>query len=84
MHYMFDVCVNTNILKVTAFWEKAKCSLVEADQRFRGVYYIQLQGDGGSTSTTVHGATSQKAVRRRGSPKPQFTARYLKINYTGS
>jgi hypothetical protein len=38
-------------LKMTVFWDVAKCSLVEIDRRFRGAYYLSHQG-----------ATSQKTV----------------------
>jgi hypothetical protein len=34
------------IMKMTAFWDILKCSLVEVDQHFRSVYYPD---DGGST-----------------------------------
>jgi hypothetical protein len=32
-------------VKVTAFWDTALLSLVEADRRFRGTYYLHNQGD---------------------------------------
>jgi hypothetical protein len=31
--------------KMTAFWDKALCSLVEVDRRFRDAYYLDLQSD---------------------------------------
>jgi hypothetical protein len=31
--------------KMRALWEKAPCSLVEVDRRFRGTYWICLQGN---------------------------------------
>jgi hypothetical protein len=37
-------------MKFRVFWDVAVCSHVEVDQRFRGVYFLQLNGpdDGGS------------------------------------
>jgi hypothetical protein len=34
----------TAIVKVTAYWDMAPCSLVEVDRRFRGVYCLHYQG----------------------------------------
>jgi hypothetical protein len=31
-------------LNITAFWNVSPCSLVEVDQRFRGVYCLHCQG----------------------------------------
>jgi hypothetical protein len=57
------------ILKMTAFWDIAPCSLVEGDRQFRGctasiikamMEYAPLKRR--SISTILHDAISQKAV----------------------
>jgi hypothetical protein len=40
-------------MKMIAFWDTAPGSLFEVDQRFRGVYCLHHQGDGGRTITTT-------------------------------
>jgi hypothetical protein len=30
-------------MKMTAFWDRAPCSLIEVDQRFKGVYFLRHQ-----------------------------------------
>jgi hypothetical protein len=56
-------------LKMTAFWDRGPCSVVEVDRRFRDAYCLYHQGDEGDnmnkrrpTSTKLHGAIAQKAV----------------------
>jgi hypothetical protein len=34
-----------NVLKITAIWDVALCSLVEVDHRFRGACCLHHQGD---------------------------------------
>jgi hypothetical protein len=48
--------------KMTAFWDIAPCSLAEVDGRCRGAYCLRHQGEIRSTSTRLHGATSQKTA----------------------
>jgi hypothetical protein len=53
-------------MKMVVFWDVAPCGLVELDWCFRGGYCLCHQGDAllkyWSTSTRLHGATSQKAA----------------------
>jgi hypothetical protein len=55
-------------IKITACWDTAPCSIVEVDQRFRGVYCFHLQvitectSERWSASMRLHVAVSQKAV----------------------
>jgi hypothetical protein len=45
-------------MEIIDFWDIAPCSLVEADQRFRGTYCLHHQGDnGGSTHDDDGGST---------------------------
>jgi hypothetical protein len=48
--------------KMTALWDIVLCSLVEVDQRFRGVYCLHRQRDHRQSSSRLYGAISQKAV----------------------
>jgi hypothetical protein len=56
------------------FWSVAQCSHVEVDRRFRGAYCLHHQDDDSSplkrrsTSTWLHGATSQKTLNFMCSP----------------
>jgi hypothetical protein len=34
-----------SLVKITAFWDTAPCSLMEVDRHFGGVYYLHHQGD---------------------------------------
>jgi hypothetical protein len=50
-------------MNMTSFWDIALCSLIEADQRFRGAYCLHHQGDSFPWWwRQIHGAISQKAV----------------------
>jgi hypothetical protein len=53
-------------MKFRIFWDVAPCSHVEVDWRFRGAYCLHHQGSthlwNRSTSTWLHGATSQKIL----------------------
>jgi hypothetical protein len=54
--YLGETCGNCRAyIKVTAFWDRAQCSLVEVDRRF---WKIERR----STPNRLHGAISQKAV----------------------
>jgi hypothetical protein len=43
-------------MKTTAFWDVARCSLIEVDWRFRGAYCLPHEGG------RLHGSISQKAL----------------------
>jgi hypothetical protein len=45
------IVANSKQMKMTLFWDVAKCSLVEIDRRFRDAYCLLYQG-----------ATSQRTV----------------------
>jgi hypothetical protein len=62
-----DVVVKRKSSNMTVFWDVAPCCIVEVYRRFRGAYYLHLQGDElplkrREISTRLHGATSQKTA----------------------
>jgi hypothetical protein len=72
-----SLCKHEVLMKMIAFWDIAPCSLTEVDWCFRAAHYLHHQGNDSlswwwrqnaplkhwSTSTRLHGAVSQKAVR---------------------
>jgi hypothetical protein len=49
-------------MKMAVFWDIAPCSLADIKLCFKGAYCLHQQGNEHSSSTTLHGATSQKTV----------------------
>jgi hypothetical protein len=46
----FQVLIATTVKMTRTLWDRAQCSLVQVDRRFRGAYCLHNQGDGrGST-----------------------------------